>query len=137
MKKLPKTEKVPVVRTDFANEPEWQAICAAIQEPDEEFGFTANVQFISDPEYASLIAENFPDILPEDTHHTFAFIIDRATLSNPDHPVLVVDLMEEPGRSFRVIPAQMWSVENNLSIANMDFSEFADAVGHDNIYRGL
>jgi hypothetical protein len=38
---------------------------------------------------------------------------------------------------FRVIPSQMWSVENNLSIANMDFFEFADAVGDDGIFRGF
>src|SRR5580658_2116920 len=131
MKKLPATEKVPVLRTDFSDEPEWQAICAAIQEPDEEFGFTANVEFISDPEYDRLTPDQFPDILPEDSHHSFAFIVDRTTLSDMDHPVLVVDLLEDPGRTFRVIPAQMWSVENNLSIANMDFREFADAVGSD------
>jgi uncharacterized protein DUF6924 len=29
----------------------------------------------------------------------------------------------------------MWSVENNLSIANMDFDEFADAVDQDGVYR--
>jgi hypothetical protein len=31
----------------------------------------------------------------------------------------------------------MWGVENNLSIANMDFEEFADAVGPDGIFRGF
>jgi hypothetical protein len=37
----------------------------------------------------------------------------------------------EPGRTFRVIPWEVWSAENNLSIVHMDFSEFAEAV--DNI----
>jgi len=31
----------------------------------------------------------------------------------------------------------MCSVENNLSIANMDFSEFADNVDKDGIFRGF
>jgi hypothetical protein len=50
------------------------------------------------------------------------------TLSHPEHPILVVALREERSRTFRVIPSEMWSVENNLSISNMDFHEFADAV---------
>ena len=30
----------------------------------------------------------------------------------------------------------MWAVENNLSIANMDFKSFADHTDPDGIYRG-
>lgn len=29
------------------------------------------------------------------------------TLSHPEHPLLVMDLSEEPGRTFRVIPSEM------------------------------
>jgi hypothetical protein len=46
-------------------------------------------------------------------------------------------LYEEPGRTFRVIPSEMWSVENNLSVANMDFYEFADNVDLDGVFRGF
>jgi hypothetical protein len=31
----------------------------------------------------------------------------------------------------------LWEVENNLSIANTDFEEFAMAVGKKGIYRGF
>jgi hypothetical protein len=31
----------------------------------------------------------------------------------------------------------LWSVENNLSIANMGFDEFADAVYKDGVFRGF
>jgi hypothetical protein len=31
----------------------------------------------------------------------------------------------------------MQSVENNLGIANMDFSQFADAAGPDGVFRGF
>ncbi len=65
------------------------------------------------------------------------FIVDRIALTHPEHPILVVDLYTEPGRTFRVIPAEMWAVENNLSIVNMDFFEFADYVDQDGIYRGF
>jgi hypothetical protein len=58
-------------------------------------------------------------------------------MTDPEHPVLVVDLYSEPGRSFRVVPSEMWGVENNLSLANMDFEEFADAVDRDGVFRGF
>jgi hypothetical protein len=58
-------------------------------------------------------------------------------MTHEEHPVAVVDLWHRPGRTFRVIPSQMWSIENNLSISNMDFFEFADAVDDDGIFRGF
>jgi hypothetical protein len=51
--------------------------------------------------------------------------------------VLIVEMNEEPGRSFRMVPREAWSVENNLSIANMDFSDFAYNVDKDGVFRGF
>jgi hypothetical protein len=65
------------------------------------------------------------------------FVVDATTIRDPESPVLVIDLRHEPGRTFRVIPAYTWSVENNLSMSNMDFFEFADAAGHDGVFRGF
>jgi hypothetical protein len=65
------------------------------------------------------------------------FVADGVTMREGEHPVLVIDLADQPGRSFRVIPSEMWSVENNLSLANMDFDEFADAVDAAGIFRGF
>jgi len=70
-------------------------------------------------------------------NYTFVFIVDHIALTHPDHPIQVVDLYTEPGRVFRVIPSEMWAVQNNLSIANMDFEDFADAVDQDGIFRGF
>jgi hypothetical protein len=64
------------------------------------------------------------------------FIVDRIAITHPEHPllglfslvILVVDFNVEPGRTFRVLPSDMWGVENNLSLSNMDFAEFADCV---------
>ncbi|HWY29181.1 MAG TPA: hypothetical protein VNX46_00415 [Candidatus Acidoferrum sp.] len=137
MKKIPTTENSLVLRTHFSDESAWEAFCAAIQQPNEDFGFTAGVDFVSDPEYDGLTAELLPSVLSEDSERMFAFIIDQDALSRPDHPILVVDLFDEPGRTFRVIRSEMWSVENNLSIANMGFSEFAEAAGPDGVFRGF
>jgi hypothetical protein len=31
----------------------------------------------------------------------------------------------------------MWSVENNLSLSNMGFEEFAESVDEDGVFRGF
>jgi hypothetical protein len=46
---------------------------------------------------------------------------------------LAIDLYGERGRTFRAIPSQIRGIENNLSIGNMDFFEFADNVDEDGI----
>jgi hypothetical protein len=135
VKKLPKTQNSLVLRTDFSDDYAWESICAAIREPVGEF--RAHVDCISDPEYEGLTVEQLTTAVPRGSDHTFAFIVDRTALTQPDRPILVVDLWDEPGRTFRVIPSEMWGVENNLSIANMDFYEFADNVDQDGIFRGF
>ena len=71
----------------------------------------------------------------ERRYHHVIFVVDRETITRSDHPVLVVDLYEQPGRTFRVIPAAMWSVQNNLSLGNMDWEEFAEWTDPDGIFR--
>jgi len=46
-------------------------------------------------------------------------------------------LYEEYGREFCAIPSQIQGIETNLTIANMDFEEFADSVGADGVFRGF
>ncbi|MFD5722284.1 DUF6924 domain-containing protein [Streptomyces sp. NPDC102256] len=41
------------------------------------------------------------------------------------------------GRGVRVVAAQLWSIENNLSGANMDFEDFVGAVDEDGVFRGF
>jgi hypothetical protein len=48
-----------------------------------------------------------------------------------------MDLCNRRGRTFRAIPSQIQGIENNLSIANMDFYEFADWVDEDGVFRGF
>jgi hypothetical protein len=135
MKSIPVTENSSVLRTDFSDESAWQRVCAAIEQPVGEF--RAYVDFISDPDFAGLTPDELASACSSDLQHSFAFVIDHIALSDSDNPILVVDLGEEPGRTFRVIPSVVWGVENNLSLANMDFAEFADAVDPDGVFRGF
>ena len=135
MKEIPNTEKTLVLRTDFSDDNAWKLICAAIQKPVGIF--RANVDFLSDPAFNGLTSEQLLSLVPQHSDNGFIFIVDRETLIHPDHPVLVMDLLSEPGRTFRVIPSEMWGIENNLPIGNMDFEEFADSTDPDGIFRGF
>ncbi len=135
VKQIPETENSLVLRTDFSNDEMWESVCEAIEKPD---GIDrAYVEFLSDTEYKNVNVEQIRSLIGEESDHTYLFIIDNTTLSNPDFPILCIDLFKEPGRSFRVIPSAMISVENNLSIANMDFEEFTESVDSDGIFRGF
>ncbi len=135
MKPIPDTENAAVLRTDFADVAAWDTICAAIRRPVGEF--RAYVDFVSDPAYDGLSTAQLLALARLGSKRTFIFVVDRMALSHRDHPILVMDLYTEPGRTFRVIPSEMWSVENNLSLANMDFAEFAESADADGIFRGF
>lgn len=135
MKYIPDTHQSPVVRTDFSNPAAWDEISAAIREPVGDF--RAYVDFVNDQVYDGISPERLLALIPHGFTHTFLFVVDQIALSEPDRPILVIDLYAEPGRTFRVTPSEMWSIENNLSLANMDFEEFAEAVDADGIFRGF
>jgi len=136
--KLSKTDdgKSLLLRTDFSDDAAWASLCEAVQLPSEE-GFVANVQCVSDSAYSGLTVERLLALKPKESDHSFIFIADVDCFTNAEHPILVVDLNWEPGRTFRVIPSEMWGVENNLSLSNMEFHEFADNAGTDGVFRGF
>ena len=136
MKALPHTESSLLLRTDFHSDAAWSALCEATRQPSTE-GFTASLECVSDPAFDGLSIDQLVGACRQGDVRRFAFVADRATLTDPERPILVVDLHDEPGRTFRVIPRELWSVENNLSIANMDFRDFADSVGADGVFRGF
>ena len=134
MKSIPATEETPVLRTDFSDERAWQTVCRAIEAPVGDF--RAYVTFVSDPAFEGITVEEVVERAKHD-RAGFLFIVDALTISQEEHPILVVDLGDEPGRTFRMIPAEMWGVENNLSLANMDFEEFAENTDDDGVFRGF
>lgn len=146
MKPLPEADETIVLRTDFSDHAVWEALKDVIVAPNA-MDFRAYVEFIDDPEYDGvtiddiLETEKAPDVDfgNEDTwdYFTYIFIVDKMTISHPEQPIICLNLFEAPYRHFRLVPSQMQSVENNLSIANMDFEEFADNVDDDGIFRGF
>jgi len=137
VRQIPETENALVLRTDFSNEAVWEKIRALIQKPAGLFRFRANVEFLSDTDYADITKDQLLELIPRNYNHNFMIIVDQLAISQTDHPLLIVDLYEKSGREFRAVPSQIQGIENNLSIANMDFEEFAESVDQDGIFRGF
>ena len=135
MKKIPITESALIVRTDFSDQAAWESLMAAVREPGEPFIF--NMEFLDKRENNAANVEQILKAVPEDYPHSFIVIADTVAISEPDHPLLVLDLLEERGRQFRALAAQVPSIENNLSIGNMGFEEFADSVDESGVFRGF
>ena len=135
MKQLPETENPLVLRADFSDQAAWGRICAAIREPVGDFH--AYVEFVDDVAYRGMTKGQLLRLVPQNYEHSFIILVDRTAISPSEFPLLIVDLYEEPEREFRAIPSQIQGIENNLSISNMDFEEFADSVDEDGVFRGF
>ena len=133
---LPSTEASLLVRTDFSDDTAWEETkAAALAENDD--GFRAYAQVVDD---ATLREATWQDLRGAalDLEHRAAvlFIADRAALWG-DHPIQVVDLSRDSRPPFRCLARELWGVDNNLNLANMDWEDYADNVEADGIYRGF
>ena len=160
MKPLPETEDTPFIRTDFTDDSAWKKVCAAAGEMDSdvrqalEFSDACNraagqptgrpidelktpLHIIDKHEYENATSEQIVELISPESNHTFLFIVDKTCIEHPEHPLLVVDLYFERGRSFRAVPSQVNGIQANLSLANMDWEDFADHVDDDGVFRGF
>ncbi|MTD14724.1 hypothetical protein GIS00_12310 [Nakamurella sp. YIM 132087] len=106
--------------------------------------FAANIEYVSERRFEGLTAGDLvpetlwseeSDVLPDPTH---VFLADLLALTDPEPTVLVVDRLEEPGRSFRALPSEVFGIQANLAIGNMMFNEFADyADDSGGVFRGF
>jgi hypothetical protein len=136
---LPQSNVSLVVRTHFGDDEAWQHVCEEIARPSDE-GFTANVEFVSDRAFEGFNASALKAAMPASGTVAVLFAVDETTLTSADHPVLVVDLVDFDGEAlepFRSIPAELWGIENNLNIANMDWEDFAGAADRSGVFRGF
>jgi RNAse (barnase) inhibitor barstar len=124
-----------VLRTDFSNAEKWAAVQAAV----ESWSEYPQATYVSDPMYdgmdvPSLVAADGP---ADEDKIFYLFVADSVTMTDPEQPLLAVDLADDPGSTFRVPPRWFPDVSANLCIANMDFYSYADSVDSSGIYRGF
>ena len=155
MKALPQSGETLLVRTDFSDDTVWRRICAAVRGPDPELQgalgmfaavneamgqslgeFQTPICIVDDPEYKDFSTDRLVK-LSAGTSHSILLVVDQTTISHPDHPVLVVDVGVEPGRTFRAVPSQIFAIESNLSIANMDWEDFSGCANDEGVFRGF
>jgi hypothetical protein len=138
-----------LVRTDFTDDDAWDQVRDEATREYGPDGFCACVEPVSDPAWAGATWEAVKAAAPtDDTGACVLFIADSITFTSPEHSILVVDLDDKilsvaefpeiaDRTPFRCIPSALWGVENNLSIANLSWEDFADAVDDDGIYRDI
>lgn len=134
---LPEPEDLTslVLRTDFSDDKVWETVQTAIASSYAHRCAT----FVSDPAYSGVDMQTLIDAdssAEEDDKVVYLFLADAVTMADGEHPLLTVDLMDKPARTFRVPPRWFADVSANLCIANLDFDEFADAVDAYGTYRG-
>ncbi|WP_239148935.1 hypothetical protein [Streptomyces sp. SID12501] len=136
-----------VVRTDYADEAAWQAVAAELAQAWGDDGeFEAYVHLVDDPAWAGLRPDEVLNQVRRDENLSVVFVADRVTMHSPHRALLALDIAEHedldplyygviidspPPREFRTVPAGVHDVHANLSIANMDFAEFAEAASAD------
>lgn len=157
MKNLPQTDQTLLIRTDFSNDAVWREVFSAAAQPGPEFRemlgqlgavheaagepldspIETNLHVVDDRDYAGATSEQLLQALDQDAAHILMIIVDETAIRDAEHPVLIVDLNEEPGRTFRALPSCVFEIESNLSICNMDWEDFADNADDNGVYRGL
>lgn len=131
------------MRTAFGDDAAWASLLDGVATPSD-LGFLSNVEVVDVPTYRDLPPERLRALLPPGVYVTFFFVADRRAVTDADHPLLVVPvpqadspfLDEPPREQFRVTVANLWSVENNLSLSNMDWEDFAGNAP-DGVFRGF
>jgi hypothetical protein len=136
MAQLPKSDSSLLVRVSDGDEAAWARLTAAVATENAD-GFRAYVDLIDAPEWHGASFDRLRAAVPTNANGaSVLFAADETTLTSEEFPVVVVDLVQ--GRpEFRCVASELWAVENNLNISNMDWEEFSGSVDMDGIYRGV
>ncbi|MFJ9391023.1 DUF6924 domain-containing protein [Nocardioides sp. NPDC101246] len=132
---LPSARESLLVRVEFSDDDAWQqAKAAAIATYDD--GFCAYLHPVDDPSNQGASWEELVQAAPESPYRpAVMFVVDHEALA-AEYPILVVDLVKDRP-PFRCIAAELWGIDNNLNISNMDWEEFARVTGPDGVFRGF
>lgn len=132
----------PLLRVDFTDDAAWRLVVAGVTADDVESGYTPLISVHDDPTLdgadAAAVAAAYDRsnetggqvLLADSTSMSEAAAGGEATVVCLDLSVTEEDEAEFGwvfARSFRCALDQVASLEANLSLANLDFADFADA----------
>ncbi|MDI1234484.1 MAG: hypothetical protein PSX81_09395 [bacterium] len=129
-------KSILLVRTDFSNETAWKDLCWELHSPHQDFGILSAIDFYSNPALEGINVEELPYKLSKQYPHSFIFIADKMTFAREEQPLLCVSLINCACNFFRILPSEIWNVENNLSLTEMAFEEIAKQISDDGVYTG-
>ena len=131
---------VLLVRTDYSDDRIWHAALSAataVYESDDFERMGALLRPVESSALSNLTPEELVS-LPREAYLSLIAVADAQMML--DQTVLFVDFNElngPVGRTFRSIPSEVETIVANLTLANMDFAEFADNADSDGIFRGF
>jgi len=126
-----------VVRTDFSDNHKWDQIIKAIKRTSRPGGFEAYVDFCDSSAFSGLDTAALTTRITRAYDHGFIFVCDAQTISNRRPVILVIDLDKTENPSFRALPEYVQAIENNLSIANMDWADFTTRLDAEGVFKGF
>ena len=132
---FPSDDNTPLVRTDYSNEARWEEFLEAVSEPTVD-GFRAHVTVVNHPALDGMPPDEIQRLPAAGERPMLALVADARALAEDGFPILVIDSFGDGRPAFRVVARCLWAVENNLSLANMDWDEFSGNVDGDGVFRG-
>jgi hypothetical protein len=131
---LPATETTPLIRTEFASDAAWETLKAIIGTPNPD-GFRAFVTVVDDSAFNGIHPAALKQANAPAPQHALWIIADERAMVEDGLPLLCIDTASS--ETLRVVAAELWGTENNLSIGNLDFAEFVGAADSDGVFRGF
>ena len=136
IKKNQPKKSILLVRTDFSNENAWKDLCWELHSPHHDLGILSSIDFYSNPVLEGINVEDLPNKLSKQYPHSFIFIADKVTFERTEQPLLCVNLKDGACNFFRILPAEIWHVENNLSLTEMAFEDIAKQISDVGFFIG-
>jgi hypothetical protein len=124
---LRETDYSPFLRTDFTDDEAWQAL---LDEVGDDW-----VTVMEDPGHQGLSVAELLALVPDGSRYPVLVVADDVTFSSAERPLLLIDVNEEPGRTFRAVPDAFQSAIGNLSIANLGFDDYLRSLDDSGVYR--
>lgn len=130
---LPETDDPVLLRTGFADDQGWTALRDEVEADAAEYGVDFEfVTYVDDPAFRDLPVKR---LALQGHPHPVLVLADDVTFASQEHPLLVVDLHEEPSPAFRATPDAIYSIVINLGLGNMDFTDFSKNVDATGLYH--
>jgi hypothetical protein len=124
---LPESDFSPLLRTDFTDDEAWQALL-------EEIG-SDWLTVAADPSHQGLSVSELVALVPDGSRYPVLAVADAVTFSAAERSLLLIDVYEEPGRTFRAVPDAFRSAIGNLAIQNQGFEDYLGSLDDAGVYR--